>query len=94
MTLRNAEQLRDAARYVPWIGYWWKLTHLTLRRCRIEEKKINLRWFVTLQDLAVLKGVAVEELAQVTTDNLAHCVKSTLPAFNTIRWIEFFKARN
>lgn len=50
VTFRNAEQLRDAARYVPWIGYWWKLTHLTLRRCRIEEKRINLRWFVTLQN--------------------------------------------
>lgn len=50
VTFRNAEQLRDAARYVPSIGYWWKLTHLTLRRYRIEEKRINLRWFVTLQN--------------------------------------------
>ncbi len=50
VTFRNAEQLRDAARYVPRIDYWWKLTHLTLRRYRIEEKRINLRWFVTLQN--------------------------------------------
>ncbi len=49
--LRNAEQLRDAARYVPPGSVTgWKLTTFTLRQYRIEEKRINLRWFVTLQN--------------------------------------------
>ncbi len=71
----------------PWIGYWWKLTHLTLRRCRIEEKRINLRWFVTLQKNtpAVLKGVAVEELAQVTTDNFARLFHIDASRLQSIR---------
>lgn len=50
VTFRNAEQLRDAARYVPLDRLLVETDSSTLRRCRIEEKRINLRWFVTLQN--------------------------------------------
>ena len=44
VTFRNAEQLRDAARYVPLDQYcWWKPIPRTWHRCRIAAKKISQR---------------------------------------------------
>ncbi|MFP1558708.1 TatD family hydrolase [Escherichia coli] len=67
----------------PWIDYWWKLTHLTLRRYRIEEKENQPAMVRDVAEyMAVLKGVAVEELAQVTTDNFARLFHIDASAFN------------
>lgn len=50
VTFRNAEQLRDAARYVPLDRLLVETDSPYLAPVRIEEKRINLRWFVTLQN--------------------------------------------
>ena len=72
VTFRNAEQLRDAARYVPLDRLLVETDSPSLRQYRIEEKRNQPAMVRDVAEyMAVLKGVAVEELAQVTTDNFA-----------------------
>ncbi|MCX3880314.1 TatD family hydrolase, partial [Stenotrophomonas maltophilia] len=72
VTFRNAEQLRDAARYVP-LDRLLVETHspyLAPVPHRGKENQPALGRDVA-EYMAVLKGVSLEQLAQQTTDNFA-----------------------
>ncbi|VDZ58229.1 putative metallodependent hydrolase [Citrobacter freundii] len=66
-----------------WTGYWSRRILLTLRLYRIVEKENQPAMTRDVAEyMAVVKGVAVEELAQATTDTLPACFTSTLLACN------------
>ena len=72
VTFRNAEQLRDAARYVPLDRLLVETDspYLAPVPHRGKENQPAMTRDVA-EYMAVVKGVAVEELAQATTDNFA-----------------------
>ncbi len=71
--------LRDMS---PWIGYWWKLTTLPCAGTASRKRESTCDGSYVAEYMAVLKGVAVEELAQVPPITSPVCFTSTLPAFN------------
>ncbi|STM58738.1 metallodependent hydrolase [Escherichia coli] len=83
MTFRNAEQLRDAARYVPLDRLLVETDSPYLAPVPHRGKENQPAMVRDVAEyMAVLKGVAVEELAQVTPITSPVCFTSTLPAFN------------
>ncbi|MDF5750882.1 TatD family hydrolase, partial [Klebsiella quasipneumoniae] len=72
VTFRNAEQLRDAARYVPVdrLRVETDSRYLAPVPHRGKENEPALVRDVA-EYMAVLKGVSLEQLAQQTTDNFA-----------------------
>ena len=83
VTFRNAEQLRDAARYVPLdrILVETDSPYLAPVPHRGKENQPAMTRDVA-EYMAVLKGVSIEELARVTTQNFLRCSISTPPACN------------
>ena len=72
VTFRNAEQLRDAARYVPLDRLLVETDSPYLAPVPHRGKENQPAMVRDVAEyMAVLKGVAVEELAQATTDNFA-----------------------
>ena len=72
VTFRNAEQLRDAARYVPLDRLLVETDSPYLAPVPHRGKENQPAMVRDVAEyMAVLKGVAVEELAQTTTDNFA-----------------------
>ncbi len=70
----------------PSIGYWWKLTHPYLAPVPHRGKENQPAMVRDVAEyMAVLKGVAVEELAQVTTDNFARLFHIDASRLQSIR---------
>ena len=86
VTFRNAEQLRDAARYVPLDRLLVETDSPYLAPVPHRGKENQPAMVRDVAEyMAVLKGVAVEELAQVTTDNFARLFHIDASRLQSIR---------
>jgi TatD DNase family protein len=95
VTFRNAEQLRDAARYVPLDRLLVETDSPYLAPVPHRGKENQPAYVRDVAEyMAVLKGVSVDELAQQTTENFANCSISIRPACNPSEFSAYFSARN
>ncbi|ELO90852.1 putative DNAse, partial [Salmonella enterica subsp. enterica serovar Enteritidis str. 6.0562-1] len=86
VTFRNAEQLRDAARYVPLDRLLVETDSPYLAPVPHRGKENQPAMVRDVAEyMAVLKGVAVEELAQITTDNFARLFHIDASRLSSIR---------
>lgn len=86
VTFRNAEQLRDAARYVPLDRLLVETDSPYLAPVPHRGKENQPAMVRDVAEyMAVLKGVAVEELAQITTDNFARLFHINASRLQSIR---------
>jgi TatD DNase family protein len=94
VTFRNAEQLRDAARYVPLDRLLVETDSPYLAPVPHRGKENQPAMVRDVAEyMAVLKGVPLEQLAQQTTKISPACSTLTPPACNLLIFY-YFKARN